>query len=210
MTLAELENREPALAALLKELQEAYHVKTPDRARAFTARTFVPDGTVLIIGTESDEWFEGTEDVTKLFYWDWASWGKVDFGFATHGWIRCNGDAAQVASRGSCTMKLDSTEVFGDFLKQAEATLRDPDIGRADKVRGIIRRGVHAYTQCGYGDTYTWPLRFSAFAERTPGGWRFTHMHFSLPSPSLPFLRQEIHEASTGETHPFFRDIPRV
>jgi len=208
MTFPETKDTYPGLSRLIESLQAAYNLKDPAKAREFVHTSFVGDGAVLIIGTESGEWFEGTEDITKLFYWDWETWGDVDFGFDSRCWIRCNGTSAQIASEGTCGMVLDREKTAGEYISGTVQSILSSKASESGKILELIRTGMHVYSQLQYGDSYTWPIRFTAFAEEIEEAWRFSQMHFSIPSLSIPAVRNGIPSYTDGEDHPFFRDIP--
>ena len=208
MTCEETRSAHPELAGLLARLQEAYDRKDPDTARSFVRESFVDDGTVLIMGTESGEWFEGTGDVTKLFYWDWKLWGHVDFGFSERCWIRCGGRSAQIASSGHCVMDIDGETAAREYLSGVIPAILDSRVSDPEKVLELVRTSSHVHSQLQYGRTCTWPVRFSAYAEKAGKTWKFAHMHFSIPSLSLPAVRLEIPGYDNPGGHPFFRDIP--
>lgn len=147
------------------------------------------DPEVEVIGTGAivhgtDEWCDGPDLVRELTLADWEGWGDVRFDVAGAK-IHVLGDVAWLATTASVTTSYPVEQNLRQAVARAKAVLDMPgdDEGR---LREMLMWATMALHEAGRGDTYIWPIRFSAVLVREQGSWRFHQAHFSFPTLRFP------------------------
>ncbi len=216
MDYAQAKNQHPDVAELLDKLQSVYSAKKIPNAKdpliaAMEAveELFNGDNSSLIIGTEAGEWFSGSDEIARLLYWDLAEWGSVEFLFPENAVINIRKDSGWVVSCGLCSMNIKPVELWKLFSNSVLRQIENSTLTIERKAAEIDRYKAQINAEIIHGPDYCWPFRFTAVFEKTSLGWRFGHMHFSLPSGLLPWFRTDsILPYPNKANHPFFRPIP--
>ncbi|GAC1630120.1 MAG: hypothetical protein NVS9B14_00330 [Candidatus Acidiferrum sp.] len=79
--------------------QAGYDHRNLSELDGFMERLFPRQGEVLLLGTESNEWVRGYDDVKKLIRHDWVDWDHLHLDL-TDCQISASGDVAWLATRG--------------------------------------------------------------------------------------------------------------
>ena len=90
--------REQVLESM-HEFQAGYADRDPRQIDPFMQRLFPREGEVLLLGTESEEWIHGYDEVKKIIRHDWTDWNEVRLDL-TDCQISSSGDVAWIATRG--------------------------------------------------------------------------------------------------------------
>lgn len=206
----------PGVTGLLDNLQKIYSErKIPDSespilsAKRAVEKLFNGEESSLVIGTEIGEWFSGPDEIARLLYWDLAEWGNVKFQFQENATIRIFRDSGWVASHGICSMRIEPEDLRQLFSNSIFRQVEESSLTEERKAAEINKYKTQITYEIARGPGYCWPFRFTAVFENTFRGWRFGHMHFSLPSGLLPWFRTDsILPYPDKANHPFFRPIP--
>jgi hypothetical protein len=186
---------EPAIAqvrAVLQAFQDGYTGRDPEEVDAFMD-LFVSDDVLEVIGTGAesrgdDEWCMGSGATRRLVESDWRYWGDLRLDIAGAR-IHVHGDAAWLATEGTVTEQIEPRANYDEYVAFAREIL-DQDRTSEMKLLELVRTGAHALFESAQGDTYIWPLRFTAVLVRRAGSWRFHQMQFSYPTTRFPDVRQ--------------------
>ncbi len=206
----------PDVTELLDKLQRVYSERKIPKAKfpsvaAMKAveELFNGKDSSLIIGTEIGEWFSGPDEIARLLYWDLAEWVCVEFLFPENAAVSVLQDSGWVASRGICSMTIKPEEIWKLFSNTVLQQIENSTLTAERKAAEINKYKAQITAEITRGPDYCWPFRFTAVFEKTTHGWRFGHMHFSLPSGLLPWFRKDsIEHYPDKANHPFFRPIP--
>jgi hypothetical protein len=177
---------------LLQKFQDGYSKRDVAELDAFM-ELFVPSDELEVIGTNTlapgqGEWCRGKEATRELIKTDWEEWGDVVFDVqGAH--ITVNGDVAWLATTAKVTMTIPAEGCYKGFLASAKGTLEKEEIDARAKMLDIVRLGTDILLGLQEGDTFVWPIRFTAVAVKSQGHWRFHQMQFSFPTTRLPDVR---------------------
>jgi len=178
--------------ALFQRFQDGYTKRDVTELDAFMA-LFVAGDEIEVIGTNTvapgqGEWCRGQEATRKLIKDDWTGWGDVVFDVqGAH--ITVNGDVAWLATTAKVTMTMSAENCYQGFLASAKGTLEKKKVDAREKLLDIVRLGTDILFELQEGDTFVWPIRFTAVTVREQHGWRFSQMQFSFPSTRFPDVR---------------------
>jgi len=178
--------------ALLQEFQDGYSKRDVAELDAFM-ELFVTSDELEVIGTNTvapgqGEWCRGVEATRELIKNDWKEWGDVVFDVqGAH--ITVNGDVGWLATTAKVTMTIPAEFWYNYFLASAKGTLEKEEMDAQAKMLDIVRLGTDLLLELQQGDTFVWPIRFTAVAVRNEGHWRFHQMQFSFPTTRPPDVR---------------------
>lgn len=178
--------------ALLTKFQDGYTRRDVAELDAFMVLCCQGDE-LEVIGTNTvapgqGEWCRGQEAARKLFEDDWTGWGDVVFDVqSAH--ITVNGNVAWLATTANVTMIMPAENCYQGFLASARATLEKDTVGARKKLLDVVRLGTDILFELQEGESFVWPIRFTAVAVRTPDGWRFSQIQFSFPNTRFPDVR---------------------
>ncbi|HLK05961.1 MAG TPA: nuclear transport factor 2 family protein [Candidatus Acidoferrum sp.] len=93
-----VDTREQIMGSM-RIFQGGYADRDVRQLEPFMQRLFPREGEILFLGTESDEWIHGYEDVGKIIRHDWVDWNDVRLDLSDCQ-VSSAGDVAWVATRG--------------------------------------------------------------------------------------------------------------
>jgi hypothetical protein len=178
--------------ALLQQFQDGYSRRDTGELDAFM-ELFVASDELEVIGTNTvapgqGEWCRGPEATRVLIKNDWEDWGDVVFDVpGTH--ITVNGDVAWLATTAKVTRTLPAELGYDYFITAAARALESEELDAQTKMLDIVRLGSDLLPELHRGETFVWPIRFTAVAVKSGGRWRFHHMHFSFATTRFPDVR---------------------
>ena len=182
-----------AVRQILQRFQDGYDARQVANLDSFMD-LFTEDAGLEVIGTAAkkpgdDEWCRSRDCVRNLIGNDWQYWGdlRLDVGGAN---VQARGEVAWLATQGTVTMRLEPKQEMQEYLdyvrkKLSEAGEEDPE---ADLLE-VLRGSAHTLFEVRKGETYVWPLRFTAVLAREGADWRFHQMQFSFPTTNFPDVR---------------------
>lgn len=180
--------------AVLQKLQDGYTKRDPAELDA-VMELFVASDDLEVIGTNTaapgqDEWCLGPEATRELIKGDWSERGWGDVVFDVQGaHITVHGDVAWLATTAQVTMSLPAEFCYGYYLESVRGMLDKEDANAQSKMLDIVRLGNDLLFELQQGETFVWPIRFTAVAVRVGERWRFHQMQFSYPTTRLPDVR---------------------
>jgi hypothetical protein len=80
-------------------------------------------------------------------------------------------------------------EHYASYLESVKKFLNDSDLSAEQKLLYILRGGTNTVYELRRGETFVWPLRFTAVVVRETDGWKFAQMNFSFPTTDFPDVR---------------------
>ena len=180
---------------LLQRFQDGYAARNPEALDAFMD-LFVSSDDLEVIGTKGivpgeQEWCRGPNAVKKLIADDWAGWGDVVYD-VDGARIHVLGDTAWFATTAKATMTIPTEGMYGGFVAQAQSTLESETLSAQEKLIEVTRLGSDIALELQLGETFVWPVRFTAVAVREGGTWRFHQMQFSYSNTRFPDVRQPV------------------
>jgi hypothetical protein len=180
---------EHTIRNLLQAFQDGYTRRDVASLDSFMA-LFTP--TAEVIGTNGirpgvDEWYRGRRASAELVRSDWESWGdlRLDLDTAT---VRARGGVGWIAATGTVSQTI-GPENYGQFLDFVRGFLDASILKPEDTLRYILRGAASTVYELGRGESFVWPLRFTAVVERDAEGWKFALVHLSYPTVYLPDVR---------------------
>ena len=183
--------------ALLQKLQDGYSRRDAAELDAFM-ELFVQSDELEVIGTNAvspgqDEWCRGIKTTRELIKNDWSEYGWGDVVFDVQGaHITVNGNVAWLATTAKATMSLSAEFCYNYYLDLAKRTLDQDKMDARTKMLDILRLGSDLLFELQEGETFVWPIRFTAVAVKDGGGWRFHQMQFSYSTTRFPDVRDVV------------------
>jgi hypothetical protein len=180
--------------ALLQKLQDGYTKRDVTELDAFM-ELFFPSDELEVIGTNTvapgqGEWCRGLEATRELIKNDWSEWGWGDVVFDVQGaHITVNGDVAWLATTATATMSLPAEFCYNYYLDSAKRTLDKEEMDAQHKMLDIVRLGSDLLFELQGGETFFWPIRFTAVAVKNGARWHFHQMQFSYSTTRFPDVR---------------------
>ncbi len=161
---------------LLLKFQDGYDRKDPDIAEDFMSLC-VPDADLEIIGTRGitpgeDDWSLGEEQVLAFFIRDLGAGSSLKLDTADAR-IHVLGDVAWVTATGTVNLTLPAEQVYTNELKAIQKIVAHQSAGAKERLLEILRGGANTLFEVEHGDSYTWPLRFSAVLVQHQEQWLF-------------------------------------
>jgi hypothetical protein len=160
-------------------------------------KLFVPEDELEVIGTGAiepgdDEWCLGLDAACALVENDWEGWGDLALDVADAR-IHVEGEVSWLATTGTVTMDLDTTETYRDYLEYLKQVADDESSEPRLRLLEILRGTTNTLFEAERGMIYTWPLRFTAvLLRRTVEGekrWLFHQIQFSFATTRYPDVR---------------------
>jgi hypothetical protein len=177
--------------SVLQKFQDGY-VKRDIKSLDKFMELFEEDERLEVIGTMAvdrghREWCLGRKATKNLVEGDWKYWGDValDVGGAR---IHILDNVAWLATWGTVTKIEDNKTSYQKALNRFEEVLKN-QVNNEEKILEIVREGTNTLCEVGKGETYIWPLRFTAVLIKRNGIWRFHQMNFSFPTIRKPDVR---------------------
>ena len=177
------------IRALLQTFQDGYTRRDLSQVDAFM-ELFTPNAEV--IGTNgfqpgTAEWYMDRTAARELVHGDWEGWGdfRLDLESAS---IHARGDVGWIAATATVTQRIGE-ENYASYLEYVKAYIERPDISAEQKLHNILRGGTNTVYELRRGETFIWPLRFTAVVVRQPEGWKFAQVNFSFPTVYFPDVR---------------------
>jgi hypothetical protein len=176
-----------AVRRVFQQYQDYYTARDPANLDACMALFSRED--IEVVGTGAitpgtDEWCDSHDLVRELTASDWQGWGDVRFD-VDGAVIHAHGDVAWLTTTGTVT----TTYPVKDNLRQAVTHANDILAGPDDdetRLKNMLMWATLALAEAHRGETYVWPIRFSAVLAREAGAWRFRQAHFSFPTTRFP------------------------
>jgi hypothetical protein len=177
---------------LLECFQDGYTCRDPAKLDEFM-QLFSTGAQVEVIGTNGvrpgvDEWYTDTAGARQLIQGDWESWGAVRLALSDAR-IQSHGEVAWLSVPGTVTMHIPAEQNYHDFLEHVQRVIDSPAASAEETLLYILRGGINTVYELRRGETFVWPLRFTAVVVREPGSWKFRQMQFSLPTIYFPDVR---------------------
>ena len=181
---------EDEILTLLHDFQEGYIHRDPARLDAFM-ELFTPDAEV--IGTNGvrpgvDEWYMSRATARELVAGDWAGWGdfRLDLGAAA---IHARDSVGWIAATATVTETIGA-ENYDAFLARVKEFIETSPLPAEQKLHYILRGGTNTVYELRRGETFVWPLRFTAVVVRgDEDRWQFAQVNFSFPTVYFPDVR---------------------
>lgn len=153
---------------------------------------FVDSDELEVIGTGAskpgdNEWCQGPSMVRDLLLSDWEFWGDVALD-VEQAHVHVYGDAAWLATTGTVTYSEPEEETYEVVMQYMRRVLDGESPSRL-KLYDIAWTGVEVLRDVYLGETYVWPLRFTAVLVRAASEWRFHRMQFSFATTRVPDVR---------------------
>jgi hypothetical protein len=181
------------IKAVLLRFQEGYLQRDAAALDEFM-QLFSSNTELEVIGTGGiypgdDEWCCGPAAVRELVKNDWEGWG--DFRLEMErAHIHIRGEVAWCAAPATVTMFIEREEGIQDYLDYLQALAKDEDLGSPEeRLLEILRGCSNTLCELQRGETFVWPLRFSAVLINDDGAWRFIQMQFSFATTRFPDVR---------------------
>ncbi len=177
--------------SVLQKFQDGYTNRDVKGLDKFM-ELFDDDKELEVIGTNAvdrghREWCLGRKATRKLVEMDWKGWGDVSLD-VDGARIHTLDNVAWLATLGTVTKIEDSETSYQKALNRFEKVLKN-QINNEEKILEIMREGTNTLCEVGKGETYVWPLRFTAVLIKRNGAWRFHQMNFSFPTIRKPDAR---------------------
>lgn len=174
---------------LLQAFQDGYTRRDMSAADAFM-ELFTPDAQV--IGTNgikpgTGEWYTTRAAAGELVRGDWKGWGDLRLDLETAA-IQAQGDVGWIAAYATVT-EIIGAENYGAYLEYVMKLIESSGLTAEQKLRDILRGGTNTVYELERGETFIWPLRWTAVVVRENNRWRFSQMHFSFPTTHFPDVR---------------------
>jgi len=185
---------EGQVRALLQKLQDGYTKRDESELDAFM-ELFVSSDELEVIGTHTvgpgqGEWCRGLETTRTLIKNDWSEWGWGDVVFDVQGaHITVRGDVAWLATTARVTMSLPAEFCYTYYLDSVKRTLDGQEGDARAKMLDLVRLGNDLLLEMQGGETFVWPVRFTAVAVRNGERWQFHQMQFSYSTTRFPDVR---------------------
>ncbi|MBI9046582.1 MAG: hypothetical protein JEZ06_18975 [Anaerolineaceae bacterium] len=181
---AKAENPVDQITLVLSRFQEYYFKRRLELVNDFLLELFVPDDRLIIIGTGSADWRQGLEAARKMFEWDWEYWGNLELDIPK-AIIQVNGNVGWVAVKGKIIKANQSNSLQKKTLEEIKQEIQTDDLPK-EKLLRISRKASEVLAETESGDTFIWPLRFTAVLEKEADRWLFSHIQFSFSTTRLP------------------------
>lgn len=185
--------------ACFQQYQDYYTARDPAKLDACMALFSAAD--VEVVGTGAitpgtDEWCDSHARVRELTVSDWQGWGDVRFE-VDGAVIHALGDVAWLTTTGTVTTTYPVEENLRQAVAHAQEVLAAPDDDET-RLKNMLMWATLALAEAHRGETYVWPIRFSAVLAREGGEWRFRQAHFSFPTTRFPDERWTEPQASAA------------
>jgi hypothetical protein len=173
----------------LSQFQDGYTRRDPEQIAQFM-HLFAPDEDLEVIGSGAihpgqEEWCQGPEMAREMIESDWRYWGDVRLNIeGAH--IHTQGEVAWLATSGTVTMKLDPGEAYQDYIDYMIEIAKRDNLNPQEKVLEIMRGSTNTLYEQSRGETFVWPLRFTAVLVFRDANWLFQQMQFSFPTTRYP------------------------
>lgn len=177
-----------AVRQILREFQAGYTRRDVAALDAFMG-LFADDAGLEVIGTNAaevgkDEWCLGPAAVRKLVEDDWLGWGDLQLD-VDHAAIHCLGDAAWLACGGTVSQQLDTQQAYQNQLAFIQTVGAQPKPAEERLLRIMLGCAGTLY-ELRRGESFVWPLRFTAVLTREGSRWLFRQMQFAFPTTRFP------------------------
>lgn len=178
------------IAGLLQAFQEGYTRRDLAAVDTFMA-LFAPD--VEVIGTNGvkpgvDEWYIDRDSARELVGGDWEGWGDMRLDLASAS-IHTQGTVGWVAATATVTQHIGADN-YAAFLERAREFIETSTLPAEEKLHYILRGGTNTVYELRRGETFVWPLRFTAVVVcQDDGRWHFAQVNFSFPTVYFPDVR---------------------
>lgn len=178
------------IKALLTLFQEGYRQRDVNQLDRFM-ELFTAD--VEVVGTNGIrpgeyEWYLNRDTARALVKGDWEEWGdlKLDIESAS---IYARGEVGWVAATATVTQTIKQ-ENYDSYLKFVKEFIETSELPAEEKLHYILRGGTNTVYELNRGETFVWPLRFTAVVLREQEQWKFAQVHFSFPTVYFPDVRR--------------------
>ncbi len=181
------------IKAVLERFQDGYLRRDVNDLDAFM-KMFCGDADLEVIGTGAvdpgdDEWCQGPIAVRELIKNDWESWGDLRLEIE-RARISMRSKAAWCALPATVTMGFDVEESYQDYLEYLQQIAADESLGSSqERLLEILRGSSNTLYELQRGETFVWPLRFTAVLVQEGADWRFHQMQFSFATTRFPDVR---------------------
>lgn len=177
-----------AVRRTFQQYQDYYTARDPANLAA-CMELFTREHDVEVVGTGAitpgtDEWCDTHDLARELTAGDWEGWGDVRFD-VDGAVIHTLGDVAWLTATATVTTVYPVEDNLRDAVARGQRVLAEEgdDEGR---LKNMLMWATAALAEAHRGDTYIWPIRFSAVLAREGGEWRFRQAHFSFPTTRFP------------------------
>ncbi len=178
---------------VLQRFQDGYSARDVSQLKEFM-QLFDDDTQVEVIGTNGirpgvEEWYRGKEAASDMIRSDWESWGDlvIDDEKAQ---ICSEGNVAWLSAPATVTKTFSRDENLTDYLDFVRSYIEDEQLPPAEKLLYILRGGTNTLYEFQRGETFVWPLRFTAVLVNKAGSWKFCLVQFSMPTVFFPDVRE--------------------
>jgi hypothetical protein len=177
------------IRTLLQTFQDGYTRRDLTQVDGFM-ELFSEDAEV--IGTNGvrpgkDEWYIGRTAARELVHGDWAAWGDLHLD-VEHASIHARGEVGWIAASATVSQTIGE-ENYASYLKFVKEFIETSDLPAEQKLHFILRGGTNTVYELCRGETFVWPLRFTAVVVHEGGAWKFVQMNFSFPTTYFPDVR---------------------
>ena len=146
-----------------------------------------------VIGTNGvrpgeDEWYQDRNAAREVFLEDWQGWGDVRLDVPSAR-IRVHAEVAWLSCAGTVEMKIETEKGFADYLAFVKRYIDSEGLTAEQKLVYLLRGGTNTLYELRRGETFVWPIRFTAVLKMESEGWKFQQMQFSFPTIYFPDAR---------------------
>ena len=175
---------------LLEAFQDGYTQRDLTQLNAFMA-LFAPDAEVIGTGGVAPgnrEWYLSRASAREMIASDWEGWGDLRLDLTTVS-IHARSGVGWIAAAATVTETIGA-ENYADFLERTREFIETSTLPDEEKLNYILRGGANTVYELRRGETFIWPLRFTAVAVRQEdGAWKFVQASFSFPTTYFPDVR---------------------
>lgn len=182
-----------SVRAVLHSFQDGYSKRDGKAIDAFL-NLFVPDEGQEVIGTSAvsmanEEWCKGQAATRALVAADWESWGDLALDVEAAN-IHIHGDMAWLSTTGTVSQTIPLEHSYtgmASFLQRFKQGRTEGEI--EEELLNVILGAASALSAKHKGESYVWPIRFTAVLVKQKELWKFHQIHFSYPTIHLPQVR---------------------
>ena len=181
-----------AVRDVLQKFQDGYDRRDVALVDDFR-KLFADSEETEVIGTGGvapgdDEWCIGPDTACNLVRNDWEGWGDLKLDVAqAHIYFR--GDVAWLATTGTVSMQLDSTETYQDHLDYIQKIAAEESMEPQARMLEILHKTTNTMFEVERGSGYVWPIRFTGVLVREGEEWLFHQITFSFATTRFPDVR---------------------
>jgi hypothetical protein len=173
---------------VLRVFQEGYIRRDLSYVEEYMKEVFLPNGDLVVIGTDAEELCIGGAAAKQLVESDWKYWG--DFKFNLEGAsLSVRGEAAYFTTKALLTRTI-STEKTLEWIKGGAKYLLEAKKNAKYKLIEVLQNTIELLLQNEKGELYITPMRFSGVLVKQEDKWLISHLQYSDYIGGMPQVRK--------------------